>query len=201
MKTTKTSLALLGALAALALSALAAGCGDDDDTMTSGEGNATDAAFITDMTDHHQGAIEMAEVAQKRAQHAEVRALAGDIISAQKGEIAMMSGIGDDLDHMGMHGGGHMGMSQAQMGMDMDMSMLRRDKPFDRAFIDMMVPHHRGAIAMARIELAKGTQPELRKLARDIIAAQTKEIEQMRMWRKDWYGSAGASDGAMDMGR
>lgn len=200
MKTKNTLPALLAALAVLALGAFAAGCGDDDETTTSAAGNATDAAFITDMTDHHQGAIEMAQVALKRAQHPEVRRLAEDIISAQKREIALMGRIGDDLRHMGAHESGHMGMSQSEMGMDMDMSMLRRGKPFDRDFIDMMVPHHRGAIAMAKIELAKGTQPELRKLARDIIGAQTKEIAEMRMWRKDWYGSAGPSHSITGMG-
>lgn len=174
----------LALLAALALLALTAGCGSDD--KTSASGNATDSAFITDMTAHHQGAIEMAEVAQKRAESADVRKLADDIISAQKGEISVMSRIGDDMHGMGMQDGGHMGMSQSEMGMGMDMDMLRRAKPFDRAFIDQMVPHHQGAIAMARKELAKGSQPALRAMAHDIIDAQTKQMMQMREWRKTW---------------
>jgi len=171
-------------LCALLLVVGAAGCGSDDNDKTSASGNATDAAFIADMTVHHQGAIEMAEVTQKRAEHAEVRKLADDIISAQKGEISVMNRIGDDMHSMGMDDGGHMGMGQSEMGMDMDMDMLRRAKPFDRAFIDMMVPHHQGAIAMARKELAKGSQPALRAMAQDIIDAQTKEIAQMRKWRR-----------------
>ena len=73
MKTNKTSLAFLAGLTLLA--ALVAGCGSDDNDGTSASGNATDAAFITDMTAHHQGAIDMAEVAQKRAEHADVRKL------------------------------------------------------------------------------------------------------------------------------
>ena len=192
---TKTWLALLAALALIALAAVAVGCGGDDNSSTksSSSGNATDAAFITDMTTHHQGAIEMAEVAQKRAEHPEVRQLANSIISAQNGEISVMDTIGRDMHGMGMHEGGHMGMSQSQMGMDTDMPMLRRAKPFDRAFIDMMVPHHQGAIAMAKQLLKKGEQPGLRKMANDIISAQTDEIAQMRKWRKAWYGSAGSS--------
>ena len=78
------------------------------------------------------------------------------------------------------------------MGMDMDMTALERAKPFDRAFIDAMVPHHQGAITMAKAELAKGSQPALRKMADDIIAAQTKEIAQMKSWRKAWYGTEAA---------
>jgi uncharacterized protein (DUF305 family) len=196
---TKTWLVLLAALALIALVAVAVGCGGDDNsgTTSSSSGNATDAAFITDMTAHHQGAVEMAEVAQKRAEHPEVRQLADNIISAQKGEMSVMDTIGRDMHAMSMHAGGHMGMSQSQMGLDMDMPMLRRAKPFDRAFIDMMVPHHQGAIAMAKQLLKKGEQPALRKMANDIISAQTDEIAQMRKWRKAWYGSAGSPGNSM----
>jgi len=55
-----------------------------------------------------------------------------------------------------------------------------------------MVSHHEGAVAMAKQLLANGEHPELRKLAEDIIDAQTNEIAQMREWREDWYGSAGS---------
>ena len=89
-----------------------------------------------------------------------------------------------------MHDAGDMGMSEHAMGMDMDTDALASAKPFDKAFIDAMVPHHQGAIAMAKVELAKGTQPALRNMAEDIISAQRKEIDQMKQWRKTWYGSA-----------
>ena len=74
-------------------------------------------------------------------------------------------------------------------------------KPFDRAFIDMMVPHHQGAIAMAKRLLKDGEQQALRKMANDVIDAQTKEIAQMREWRKAWYGAtADAGDPMADHG-
>ena len=193
---TKLWLARLAALAAIALAAVAAGCGSDDDqTSSSAAGNATDAAFIADMSAHHEGAIEMASIAQKRAEHPEVRQLANDIISAQKGELSVMKTIRRDMHGMDEHGSDHMGMTDAEMGMDMDPGTLHNAKPFDRAFIDMMVPHHQGAIAMAKELLKKGEQPALRKIANDVIGSQSKEIARMRGWRKAWYGSAG-----MDMG-
>ena len=52
-----------------------------------------------------------------------------------------------------------------------------------------MVPHHQGAIAMAKPAAQEGQQPALRKMADDIIAAQTEEIAQIASWRKAWYGT------------
>ncbi len=52
----------------------------------------------------------------------------------------------------------------------------------DRDFASMMTPHHKGAIDMARAELAYGHDPAMRRLATDIVAAQEKEIAEMRSW-------------------
>ncbi len=52
----------------------------------------------------------------------------------------------------------------------------------DRDFVSMMMPHHRGAIEMAKVELRYGRDPELRRLARDVVAAQQREIAEMDRW-------------------
>ena len=62
--------------------------------------------------------------------------------------------------------------------------------PFDQAFIDAMVPHHREAIAMAEVATARGlSQPVLREIANDIAMSQQAEIDQMLEWRESWFGS------------
>ena len=52
----------------------------------------------------------------------------------------------------------------------------------DKDFVLMMMPHHQGAIDMAKVELQYGTDPQLRQLATDIVAAQEKEIADMKAW-------------------
>lgn len=188
--------------AALAVSAgiviaVAVGLGGGDERATSRSGTKADAAFIADMTAHHEGAIEMARIAQGRAEHPEIRQLADDIVAAQEDEIAAMQHIGVHVRGHAAGADGHMGMSDAEMGMDMEPAMLDDAEPFDRAFIDMMIPHHQGAVGMAKQLLQNGEHRNLRAMAQDIIDAQTKEIAQMRTWRRAWYGAAVSSAGPM----
>ena len=69
----------------------------------------------------------------------------------------------------------------------------------DRAFLEGMIPHHQAAVDMAKY-LAGSDKPELVKLGSDIITAQTKEIEQMQKWMKDWgYTSTGSTYTGMMM--
>jgi uncharacterized protein (DUF305 family) len=53
----------------------------------------------------------------------------------------------------------------------------------DKDFVMMMIPHHQGAIEMAKIELQYGKDPEIRRMAKDIISAQEEEIAAMKRWK------------------
>lgn len=192
-------LAMLTAVALILAPAVLAACGEDDDggSAASQKANATDRAFAAEMIGHHKAAVEMAEAAKTNASREQITDLAAAIITTQKAEIAQMQAAEQRLADAGVDQR-DLGMTDAEMGMDMNMDMLDSADGFDRMFIDMMIPHHQGAIRMARMELADGQDPELRELAETIIAAQAKEIEQMNAWREDWYGETSPAGGVPD---
>jgi uncharacterized protein (DUF305 family) len=163
----------------------------------SADAEQTDGAFIAEMIPHHESAVEMSEIALERAQHAEIKDLAKQIIDSQSAEIEQLRRIHERLfgepveeaDH------GTLGLPAHEAGMEADMSELEEAKPFDEAFIDMMIPHHQGAIRMARIVIEQGNDAELATLAESIIDAQSSEISLMNQWRVDWYGAPSPAGG------
>lgn len=189
------SIKRLGALGAaiavviVAGAALFGGCGDDDSDAQATE---TDGAFLTGMVPHHEMAIDMAEMAQSQADHPQIALLAENIVAAQTSEIEDIDRIHQRLFDQPVDQVSHgtLGLDEHMMGMDMNMDALETAKPFDRQFIDMMIAHHQGAIRMARIELADGSDQETTNLATNVITAQSHEIEQMNQWREKWYGAA-----------
>lgn len=189
MKVTSRTLAALGAAGAIAF----AGCGDDGaDDQTAATGNGVDRAFVADMVPHHQSAVEMAKIAQRRASGDFVAALADDIVRTQTAEIATLRREDAALADAGVKRGS-LGVPEHAMGMDGDPSMLEDAKPFEGPFMRMMIAHHQGAIAMATAELARGKDPELQALARAIITAQSREIKAMRAELEQSGGSMGES--------
>lgn len=80
------------------------------------------------------------------------------------------------------------GMDHMTMSMD-DMSKALEGKTgddFDKAFIEMMIPHHQGAIDMALLARRNAKHQEIKDLADDILAAQQKEIDMMNGWLESW---------------
>lgn len=187
-------------LAALAVAGafIVAGCDDDKssgDSSSRPAGNGADRAFAAEMIPHHESAIEMAKIAQKRAQSTFVKQLASDIITTQTQEIAILRREDEELKKAGVKVGS-LGVPEHMMGMEGDVAMLKTAKPFDAAFLKMMITHHEGAIAMAKAELKKGQDPELKALAQNIIKTQQREIAQMRKQLAD--GASGSSGDAMN---
>jgi len=160
-------------------------------------GNGFDRAYVGEMIPHHESAVEMAEIALDRAQSTFVRELASDIIISQNKEIATMREIAERLDDLGVKPRS-LGLSKAEMGMDHDASHLQGADPFDPMFIDMMLPHHEGALTMSWVVLARGTGLRTKTLAREIVAAQTREIEAMKRHRDETSGGSPSPSGGGD---
>ena len=80
------------------------------------------------------------------------------------------------------------GSIQAQSSPALENSQQSKSAQVDQHFIEMMIPHHQNAIAMADIALTRSQRPEVKKIAEAIKKDQTREIEEMRTWYKQWYG-------------
>ncbi|HZB10005.1 MAG TPA: DUF305 domain-containing protein [Rubrobacter sp.] len=154
--------------------------------MVMENGKYSDKAFIDAMVPHHQGAIAMAEVALENAEHEEIIQLSRNIISTQRAEIEELKAIkqqefGTSKVPMEMSA-----REMQMMGM-MDPDALANRDPFDKAFIDAMIPHHQSAIDMAEVANEKSENQRIKELAQNIVSAQKREIEQMKGWRREWY--------------
>ncbi|KKT72899.1 MAG: hypothetical protein UW69_C0077G0012 [Microgenomates group bacterium GW2011_GWA2_44_7] len=78
-----------------------------------------------------------------------------------------------------------MGMGSSMT--EMMLSLEGNSEEVDQKFLSAMIIHHQGALEMARKVQGSTQRAELKKLADDIISAQTNEIGQMRQWQKEWF--------------
>jgi uncharacterized protein (DUF305 family) len=103
-------------------------------------------------------------------------------------------GMSSGMDHqMGSTGGGTAAWTGPAMdmgrmpGMDMDADGTMRMS--ERAFLAMMIPHHRMAVEMAQIALDRGSDPAVLAMARRVVADQEREIGRMEGWYRRWFAS------------
>lgn len=180
------------------LSLVLAACGDDDDAATTSETtmpaqgadttmaavghNDADVAFATGMIPHHRQAVEMAEMLIANGTDPALIDLAERIKAAQDPEIATMTGWleewGDPMADAPM--GGHGDDGEGLLA-DEEMAALEaaQSPELERLFLEGMIAHHEGAIAMAQTELAEGQSADAKALAQGIIDAQQAEIDEM----------------------
>ncbi|MEU3608125.1 DUF305 domain-containing protein [Streptomyces sp. NPDC035033] len=193
------TLALTGAAAAAAL--LLAACGDDEPMngmdhggtsasssasapssaapSASGSFNDADVMFAQMMIPHHQQALEMAKLADGRAEDADIKKIVAAVEQAQDPEIQKMKAWLKGWGKPESAGAGH---SMAGMMSEQDMKDLAavQGKDFDRKFAELMIAHHEGAVEMAKEEQKNGRNAEAKTLAGEVVRAQEAEIAELR---------------------
>ena len=179
-------LLLIGGAGAVAL-----GIGRDDPPST----DSVDAGFARDMSVHHLQGVEMANLALERATDPQVRSLAFDISATQTNQVGRMQGWlslwGLSLSTTGermawMAGSGHQHMStdgglMPGMATEQELAELQTlsGTRFDIRFLQLMIRHHQGGLAMAQYAAQHAEVPQVRSLARSIAETQTAETTTM----------------------
>lgn len=153
-------------------------------------GEEFDRYYIANMIAHHQGAVDMAKVAQTNAEHQELKTMANDIISAQTSEITDMTNWQKAWGYPASSGDAM--VDHSGMNMEDDMATMTKQlegktgDDFDKLFIQLMIEHHTSAIEMSKPAATNAQHQEVKDLAAAVIAAQTKEVTQMKQWQKEW---------------
>jgi uncharacterized protein (DUF305 family) len=100
--------------------------------------------------------------------------------------VVPRSGITQAQDHSGRHSAADdphwSGLVGRMLKMHDDMAALERTGNADADFVRLMLPHHQAAVDMARVHLLYGKDPQMRRLAQEIIADQQLEIQLMQLW-------------------
>ena len=149
---------------------------------------SVDVGFAHDMSVHHEQAVQMAALAYDRSDDPAVRSLAFDVLTTQQGQIGIMSGwldawgvpwttTGPRMAWMGMPTEGLMpGMATADQ---LDALRAADGAAADVLFLQLMIPHHLGGVAMATEAAVHAGQASVRQLATAIAESQTSEIAYM----------------------
>ena len=151
--------------------------------------NQADVDFAARMSQHHGQALQMAEMAQRKARGRAVRDLACGVVRDRAPELdqfgAWLAAWGEAGAEMSPHGiGGDHGVP----GMLRDAELARLGSAsgasFDRLFLTLMVRHHRGGQALARQQLKAGRNDEALELARSIQQAEAAAVTAMLQLRQ-----------------
>lgn len=165
------------------------GSGDEAPAMLIQDGEYSDERFIDMIAAHHQMAIEMAQAEQENGEITELQQIADNVVSSQQSEIEELRSIKEE----------QFGTSELPTMMNMEDPMmsamtmpgeLAQQESVDQEFIDSMLPHHSGAIELASIARMQSDNPDIQRIARNIIDEQSREIGEMIQIRQQNFPRA-----------
>jgi len=170
----------LGVLCVFSLALLGA-----EGPAKSGEAAAFEKRFLQMMTQHHEGGIEMAQACQQKASRAELKQFCSKMATAQGAERQQMMGWRKDW-YRDLGGAQKSEMQKMVMQHKQHMAKLNTlvGDAFDQSFLDMMIQHHRQAVADSKACVAQAEHAELKQLCGKMQSDQEKEIGQMQGWLK-----------------
>lgn len=196
MKTRSPAIAGLALAATLTLTGCASSAPEPGNAAHSNHGatapaaafNDADVMFATMMIPHHEQAIEMSDIMlNKDGVDPQVTELAREIKDAQGPEITLQQGWlkAWGADAASMSGMDHGSMGHGEMaGMLTDEQLANLEaadgRTASKLFLEQMIAHHEGAVAMAQTEVADGKNADATALAQKIIDAQNGEISRMK---------------------
>lgn len=175
---------------------------EDTNKFATLTGEAYDEAFIADMLAHHEGALDMAEIAGAATERKEILDLSQSIMQTQSQEIIKMQALQAEWGYEKTFGGhlSHSGMGNEMSGTMMDMGKELeglKGMEFDKKFLELMIEHHQQAVDMSKYADANASHQEIKDLAKQIINAQVAEIAQMQQWQMEWGFASNDSGSSM----
>jgi uncharacterized protein (DUF305 family) len=142
-----------------------------------------DLQFIDTMIAHHKTALEMSSLVKQKG-GAAVKKAAEKMSSDQQRDVEKLQNWRNQW-HPGAPDAHNMELPGASsMNMDMSHMQSMSGHQFDDMFVDMMIPHHQGAIAMSQDALQRAEHVELKQFAQEVIDKQQKEIAELRRMKE-----------------
>jgi uncharacterized protein (DUF305 family) len=146
--------------------------------------NSADLEFVRGMLPHHEQAITMADAVIAKSSYLLVVEFGTTIRATQSSEVEQLRGWlvnwNEPESDPSMSGSMDMpGMNKESFDADMARLGKTAHREYARLWLDLMIEHHRGALAMARTEVDSGKNPDVIALAQTILATQQQEIDAM----------------------
>lgn len=140
-----------------------------------------DLDYANMMIEHHQGALDMANIELSKGTDEKMKTMAQNIITKQTADIAKLKEFVQTYKPSGMkHGEGDMEKMQAEM--KTAMKAMQMSGNTDRDFATMMISHHENGMKMSQAQVKNGMSETLKDMAKKGISQETKEIAEFKTW-------------------